>query len=151
MSGEHMRAPQWKFEWNVNTVLGVLTLVGMFVVGGMGYRDLQRNDDAVVKWQLNHEASVKEKTAEFSAQLAGANARLSAAEDKLDDLEAALDRNTYRVTAIEATWEEDKAQRAKIIDTLSDQAGELRVIREILSRIEEKQGGAPRPSSDARD
>lgn len=109
------RAPIWKWEWNVNTVV---LLVGL--VGGWGYT-----------WSTLE--------AGRSTNATGIN-RL---ENRVDNLEKAvrlLDNHELRISSVESQMVNTAAGVRSVETSIGQLSSDIRVVREILQRLEQRNG-----------
>lgn len=109
-----VRAPVWKWEWNLNTVVILLGFVSGLVAWGMTWERVNAN-------QQVHAENI----------------------DKLDKrvttLEASmrlLDNHELRITGVEKQAAEAATSMRAVENTLNSLSVDTRVMREILQRIE---------------
>jgi len=109
-----VRAPAWKWEWNLNTLVIVLGFIGGIAAWGMTWERLTAN-------QQVHAENI----------------------DKLDKrvttLEASmrlLDNHELRITGVEKQAAEAATSMRAVENTLNSLSVDTRVMREILQRIE---------------
>lgn len=124
LQGDEMatvRAPVWKWEWNLNTLVIVLGFISGIAAWGMTWERLTAN-------QQVHAENI----------------------DKLDKrvttLEASmrlLDNHELRITGVEKQAAEAATSMRAVESTLNSLAADMRVTREILQRIEasQREGG----------
>ncbi|WVT72582.1 hypothetical protein QM996_13825 [Sinorhizobium chiapasense] len=112
-----VRAPVWKWEWNLNTVVILLGFISGIAAWGMTWERLTAN-------QQIHAENI----------------------DKLDKrvttLEASmrlLDNHELRLTGVEKQAAEAATSMRAVENTLNSLAADMRVTREILQRIEASQ------------
>ena len=126
------------FEWNLNTLNQIGTLITMIVGGVALWVDKSRDIDELERWRQGHEQYHKERLAEVKATEARSEVRfrgLESAVRKIDNLE-------YRVTVTEQSTASIAATLKEVQTLLSDQSGDIKVVREILQRIEASQRSA---------
>lgn len=127
-----------KFQWaiNLNTVLQVITLAG--VVGGWIYiwANTERDIDELQAWRVDHELLHKERLADVKANEARQDERMKGIEADVRKLTGITDNLAYRVAANEQATSTTSQTVSKIQDTLAQLGGDMRVVKEILQRIE---------------
>ncbi|MFK3965658.1 hypothetical protein ACI2KT_18840 [Ensifer adhaerens] len=109
-----VRAPAWKWEWNLNTVVILLGFAGGLVAWGATWERLSSNQ--------------------------GAQARtLDQIDKRVTTLEASmrlLDNHELRITGVEKQAAEAATSMRAVENTLTSLSVDTRVMREILQRIE---------------
>lgn len=117
-----VRAPVWKWEWNLNTVVILLGFVSGIAAWGMTWERLTAN-------QQVHAENI----------------------DKLDKrvttLEASmrlLDNHELRITGVEKQAAEAATSMRAVESTLNNLSSDMRLVREILQRLEENGRGTRR-------
>jgi hypothetical protein len=136
-------AERGKWEWNLHTIVQIVGLAILFSTGVGAWRDLQNGQNHLEEWREEHERSVQTLIAQEAAALAALTARADNAVTAIRDLSGQVDRNGYRVAALEAKSPVVDETLKELQRTLADQSGDLKVIREILQRIEKGQRGPP--------
>lgn len=130
-----------KFQWtiNLNTVLQVITLAG--VVGGWIYiwANTERDIDELQAWKVSHELLHKERLADVKAIEARQDERTKGIEADVRKLFSITDNLSYRVTANEQATSNTSQTVSKIQDTLAQLGGDMRLVMEILQRMEAAQ------------
>lgn len=108
-----------KLEWNFNSILNLITLVGMISGGGWIWANTTRDiEDLQVNTARNEE---RFRNIENEVR-------------KIDNL-------TYRVAQTEQSTSTTATAIKELQSVLSQQSGDLKVVREILQRIEAAQRG----------
>jgi hypothetical protein len=125
-----------KLEWNLNTILNLLTLVGMLAGGVYIWANTTRDIEDLMKWRLSHEEYHKERLAETRAIAASVNERLRSEEVRGNEVERKIDNLTYRVTVAEQSAVSVTSSIKDLQTGLNRQAGDLLVVKEILLRME---------------
>lgn len=119
-----MNIPPVKREWNINTIISVFGFI--ILLGGLLWTTAQRDKDLT---------AVVESVAEFKVET---NGRLAA----LEGLPRQIDNLAFRLGVAESS----NAAIAKGLDELqaavAQQSGDLRVVKEILQRIERQSSPA---------
>ncbi|MCF6368351.1 hypothetical protein [Rhizobium halophilum] len=115
-------APAWKWEWNLNTVLQMVTLCGLLVGGGM-------------LWER-----INSGTSSNRADIERIDKRLTAVEVGI----RSLDTQELRLSAVEKQASDAAVSMRSLETTLNTLGSDIRVVREILQRIEGDRGPVPR-------
>ncbi|MEN3146111.1 hypothetical protein ABCW43_02230 [Neorhizobium sp. IRAMC:178] len=136
------KSPTWH-NWNLNTILNLLTLVGMLAGGVYIWANTTRDIEDLMKWRLSHEEYHKERLAETRAIAASVNERLRAEEVKGNEVERKIDNLTYRVTVAEQSAVSVTSSIKDLQTGFNKQASDLQVVKEILLRMEAVQQGRP--------
>ena len=132
-----MRLPtKGKFEWNLNTVLQLITLCGMVYGGIYIWINTARDIDELQKWRALHEQYHKERLVEVKGIEVRVDERFKNVEGDIRKLSSASENITYRITANEQAVTTTSQTVSKIQDTLAQLGGDIRVVKEILQRIE---------------
>lgn len=115
-----VRAPAWKWEWNLNTVVILLGFAGGLIAWGATWERLSSNQ--------------------------GAHARtLDQIDKRVTTLEASmrlLDNHELRITGVEKQAAEAATSMRAVENTLNNLSSDMRLVREILQRLEETGRGA---------
>ncbi|KKX25407.1 hypothetical protein [Rhizobium sp. LC145] len=114
--------PTWKFEWNLNTLVSLIGFIGIFFAWGATWNQVQSEMRA------------------NSAAIERLDKRLTAAEVAL----RTLDTQEIRIAAVEKQASEAAVSMRSLESTLNTLGSDIRVVREILQRIE---GDRPPPTS----
>jgi septal ring factor EnvC (AmiA/AmiB activator) len=131
------RAP--KLEWNLNTIIQLVTLGGMIVGGVIIWVDKSRDIDDLQVWRSNHEQLHKERLVEVKSIEARADERFKNLETDVRKLSAMADNLSYRITTNEQATSGIASTVKDIQTQLSQQSGDLREIKVILQRMEKVQ------------
>lgn len=126
------------FEWNLNTVLGLVTLVTVILGGGYWLNDNDRDIAEIQEWRQTHDGDMRERRGEIEADFGRLGAQTASLDDRLDAQEANASRLSDRVAANEARSAEFAQTLRELQSAINQQSGDIRVIR---SWIE----GQPRP------
>jgi hypothetical protein len=119
-------------EWNLNTVIQLVTLVGMIIGGVTIWVDKSRDIEELQTWRTGHEQYHKERLAEVKAGEGRAEERFRSIESEVRK----IDQLSYRVTVTEQTTTSTATAIKELQNLVSQQAGDIKVVREILQRIE---------------
>ena len=113
----NVRAPAWKWEWNLNTVVILVTFVGSVMAWGASWERLSSSQ--------NSHANALDRL----------DKRLTAAEVSLRQ----IDNHELRISAVEKQAAEAATSMKAVENTLNSLSVDTRVMREILQRIEASQ------------
>ncbi|WP_309574287.1 hypothetical protein [Rhizobium rhizogenes] len=131
------RAP--KMEWNLNTIIQIVTLIGM-VGGGIAiWVDKSRDIEELQGWRNNHEQLHKELLVEVKSIEARADERFKNIEADVRRLTGKTENLDYRQTSSEQAVSGMASTVKEIQTQLSQQSGDLREIKVILQRMEKGQ------------
>lgn len=131
------RAP--KMEWNLNTIIQIVTLIGM-VGGGIAiWVDKSRDIEELQGWRTNNEQLHKERLVEVKSIEARADERFKNLESDVRKLSGMADNLSYRITTNEQATSGIASTVKDIQTQLSQQSGDLREIKVILQRMEKGQ------------
>lgn len=117
------RAP--RLEWNLNTVIQIITLVTMACGGVALWVNRSRDVDELQSWKLSQ------------------SAHSDIMEARIDKVEAQVSNHEYRINIGEQSNANTVSSIKDVQSTLNQQSGDLRVVKEILQRIEAAQKGGP--------
>lgn len=130
------RAP--KLEWNLNTILQLISLTTFAATGIWVWANTTRDIEDLQRWRLGHEAYHKERLAEVKAMEGRTEERFRTIEAEVRK----IDGLAYRIGAAEQSMATTAAAIRDLQDLVSAQSGDIKVIREILQRIEAGQRGS---------
>lgn len=131
------RAP--KLEWNLNTIIQIVTLVGM-VGGGIAiWVDKSRDIEDLQGWRTNHEQLHKERLVDVKANEAMNDEKFKSVEADVRKLTSLTDSLNFRLTTNENATTGIASTVKDIQTQLSQQSGDLREIKVILQRMEKGQ------------
>jgi len=130
-----------KLEWNLNTLIQLVTLVGMCAGGVAIWIDKSRDIEELQAWRTGHDQYHKERLAEVKAGEGRTEERFKSLESDIRK----IDQITYRVTVVEQSTTTTAMAIKELQTTMSETSGDLKVVREILQRIEasQRQRGTP--------
>jgi chromosome segregation ATPase len=133
-------------EWNLNTVIQLITLVGMCVGGVTIWVDKSRDIEELQTWRAGHEQYHKERLAEVKAQEARMEERFRGLESDSRKTTSQVENLSYRVTVTEQTSTSTATAIKELQSAVSQLTGDTKVVREILQRIEaaQRRGGDQR-------
>lgn len=140
----HMHLPQRArpFEWNLNTILGLVTLVTVILTGGYWLNDNDRDIAAIQEWIGEHEGVSRERRGEVEGDLSRVATQVVTLDDRLDVEEATVSRISDRVSAAEARSAEVAATIRELQTSINQQSGDLKVI---LAWIDEQRRQTEKP------
>ncbi|NTC83790.1 hypothetical protein G6M81_14150 [Agrobacterium tumefaciens] len=131
------RAP--KMEWNLNTIIQIVTLIGM-VGGGIAiWVDKSRDIEELQGWRTNHEQLHKERLVDVKANEARNDEKFKSVEADVRKLTSLTDSLNFRLTTNENATTGIASTVKDIQTQLSQQSGDLREIKVILQRMEKGQ------------
>ncbi|MCA1403688.1 hypothetical protein I6F26_03600 [Ensifer sp. IC3342] len=113
----NVRAPAWKWEWNLNTVVILLGFAGGLIAWGATWERLSAN-------QNTHAQSIDRL-----------DKRITAVETSIRQ----IDNHELRLSGVEKQAAEAATSMRAVENTLNSLAADMRVTREILQRIEASQ------------
>lgn len=125
-----------KLEWNLNTIIQIITLVGMCVGGVAIWVDKSRDIEELQAWRTAIEQDRKEKSAEYRASMAKLEERVKGTEKDIGK----IDNLQYRLTVAEQSTATTATAMKELQDSLNDMNGDIRVMREILQRLDNVNG-----------
>lgn len=132
----HMQRPAFKYEFNLTTIAAVIGIVGSIWFASERYSKLEsqvmRLDEEASDWRNNHMSYHRERMQEVTAATTRYDERLK----RLEDASREFDRMEYRLTVQEQGTTSLTAAVAELRQTINDQSGDIRLIREIVQRIE---------------
>lgn len=109
-----VKAPAWKWEWNLNTVVILLGFIGGFMTWGATWNEVQNRSSA------------------NSQGIDRLDKRLTAVEASM----RVLDTQELRLKAVEKQAGDAAVSMRSLETTLNGLGSDIRVVREILQRIE---------------
>ena len=112
-----VKAPTWKWEWNLNTLVILFGFAGGLIAWGAVWERVNANQDA------------------HANALDRLDKRMTAAEVSLRQ----LDNHELRISGVEKQAAEAATSMRAVENTLNALAADMRVTREILQRIEANQ------------
>ncbi|MDX1004587.1 hypothetical protein FB009_12299 [Sinorhizobium medicae] len=120
LEDEAMELPKraQKLEWNLNTIIQLVTLFGMCIGGVTIWVNKGRDIEELQKWRSAMEARSEERFRSIEGEVR-----------KIDNL-------AYRLASTEQSTTSTASVIKDLQGLLSQQAGDLKVIKEILQRVE---------------
>ena len=131
------RAP--KLEWNLNTLIQLVTLGGMIVGGIVIWVDKSRDIEDLQSWRTNHEQLHKDRLVDVKANEARNDEKFKSVEADVRKLTSLTDNLNFRLTTNENATTGIASTVKDIQTQLSQQSGDLREIKVILQRMEKGQ------------
>lgn len=128
------RAP--RMEWNLNTLIQLVTLVGMVVGGVVIWVDKSRDIEDLQGWRVNHEQLHKDRLVDVKANEARTDEKIKSVEADVRKLTGLTDSLNFRLTTNENATTGIAQTVKDIQQSLSQQSGDLREIKVILERME---------------
>lgn len=127
------------FKWNLNTVIQLITLSVMLIGGVTVWVNTQRDVDDLISWRIGHENYHKERLAELKAGDARSEERIRGIEADVRKLTSQSENMTYRLTVVEQSSANVTQSIKELQAQMSQSSGDIKVIKEILQRIEAAQ------------
>lgn len=128
------RAP--KLEWNLNTVLQIISLLTLLSGGIYVWANTTRDILDLQQWRSGHENLHKDRLAEVKSIEGRTDERFRSLEQDARKTTSLLENLSYRVTVTEQTTTSTATAIKELQSAVSQQSGDLKVVREILQRIE---------------
>jgi hypothetical protein len=136
MGKDELVHPKFKNELNLNTIVLIVGLVA--TIGGAFYTAGQQSKrvDEIDKWRSDHEVLHREVGADIAGKFADVYARIRA-----NDAETRRIENlSYRTTVLEQGAESTQQALGEVKEQLNTLSADIRVMREILTRMEKRRG-----------
>ncbi|WP_342242627.1 hypothetical protein [Ensifer sp. OTU672] len=121
-----------KLEWNLNTIIQLVTLIGVCAGGVTIWVNKGRDIEELQNWKAGHELLHKERLVEVKAIEARNEERFRSLESEVRK----IDNLSYRLTVTEQSSTSTAAAIKDLQSLVSQQSGDLKVIKEILQRVE---------------
>ncbi|MGV1769100.1 hypothetical protein ACQZ6B_02880 [Agrobacterium vitis] len=119
-------------KYNINTWINLTTLVSIIAGGGYAWAQTNSDIDELKRWRVAVEGRLGNADGKIEERF------------KVNEVELRkLDNLSYRVTVAEQSATSISQAIKELQITASGQSGDLRVMREILQRIEAAQRGNP--------
>lgn len=115
--------PQWNFEWNLNTIVVFLGFAGGLIAWGYTLSELQQG-------RLQNNVAIE---------------KLETRMEVAEQIIRRIDNHELRITATERQVTESLTSVRAIENSMSNLAADLRVMREILQRLEQRRAAVPSP------
>lgn len=131
------RAPN--LEWNLNTLLQLVSLATLLATGIYVWANTTRDVEELQRWRMGHEQYHKERLAEVKSVEGRTEERFRSIESEVRK----IDNLTYRIAEAEQTTVTTLAAIKDLQSLVSAQSGDIKVIREILQRLEAGQRRSP--------
>lgn len=131
-------------EWNLNTLLQLITLFSVLVGGVTVWVNTSRDIQDLEAWRTAHEQHHRERNAEVRSIEARYDERMKKLESDLQRLQGSVEHLNFRLSANEAATASTTEAVKNVQDAMVRQGGDIQVIKEILQRLERAMG-ASRP------
>ncbi|MGV2130864.1 hypothetical protein ACQZ4Q_09530 [Agrobacterium vitis] len=119
-------------KYNINTWINLTTLVSIIAGGGYAWAQTNSDIDELKRWRVAVEGRLGNADGKIEERF------------KVNEVELRkLDNLAYRIDVAERSATSISAAIKELQITASGQSGDLRVMREILQRIEAAQRGVP--------
>lgn len=115
-----VRAPVWKWEWNLNTIALLIGFGSGLVAWGMTWERMAANQDA-------HATSI---------------GKLEDRVTKIETTIRQIDNHELRLVSVEKQAAEAATSMRAVETTLNNLSSDMRLVREILQRLEENGRGS---------
>lgn len=132
------------FEWNLNTIIQLVTLAGVLVTGGVAWNNTRRDIDGIKEWITSHEAEGRERRGQNEAATARLGTGVSGLDDRLDVQEAQSVRLSDRISAAEARSAEFAQTLRELQSSINQQGSDLKVILSWIDEQRRREGEAER-------
>lgn len=129
------RAP--KLEWNLNTILQIFSLLSFLAGGIYVWTNTTRDIEELQRWRAGHDQYHKERLAEVKSIEGRTEERFRTIEGEVRK----IDNLAFRVAAAEQSVASTATAIRDLQALVSAQSGDIKVIREILQRLEAGQRG----------
>lgn len=134
-----------RFGSLINFAMLMIGFLGLFFTAGEWKNtvetELVQIRTSTANWQTNHDAYHRDRLADTKEVQGAVNSRLSAIERMQQEEARKNDAQEQRIATIEKAVSTVEQNAATTSRTLNEMSGNLQVMKEILSRIEKKQGG----------
>lgn len=139
--------PTFKYEFNLTTIVAVVGLVGTVVsmtnqFSRMGSR-VEVLEVSAANWRAEHMNFHRDRATEVASNNARLDERLRAVEGSIKT----IDNMSYRLTVQEQGTTSLSAAVAELRQTITNVTGDIRLIREIVTRIEDREPDQPKGAS----
>lgn len=128
------RAP--RLEWNLNTIIQVITLLGMIGGGIAIWVDKSRDIEDLQNWRTAHDQVHRDRLGEVKEKEGAFNARLDASEKDTELTSRQVDRLESRVAVLEQNRDVLSKSVQELQTTLQKLATNQEVSNEILKRLD---------------
>ena len=132
----HVTKPTFKYEMNLTTLAALLGIVISIWSASARYNTLERDVAALSKesqlWYASHLAYHSDRAREVNALIVRQDERLKEVESRTQG----FDRLEYRLQLQEQGTTSLSAAVAELRQTINDQASDVKLIREIVQRLD---------------
>lgn len=140
-AGQRVEETFRRFGSMINFIMLISGFVGLVFYLSNWKSDVEGGIRAAQAWQTSHEAYHRDRIKDTENIFGGINARLTANEkDRIEDRRT-IDLLGQRVAGLEKAIDTVEANGAVTSAALNKLSGDMQVVKEILTRIEKKQGG----------
>ena len=133
----HVARPTFKYEMNLTTLTALLGIVISIWSASARYNTLEQGVEALDKeaqsWRANHLAYHNDRSREINALITRQDESLKEVETRTRD----FDRMEYRLQLQEQGTTSLSAAVAELRQAINDQAGDVKLIREIVQRLDD--------------
>lgn len=124
-------------EYNLNTIVTILGFLSTFALGVTAWNKATSSIEDLQDWRLSLEQNRKDTISEFKRDLGNVSTRVDGNEKAL----LKMDNIQYRLTVAEQNTATTSQSIRDLQESLNDINGDVRVIREILTRIDSAANG----------
>ncbi len=127
-----------RFEINLNTIIQLVTLVGMIVGGLAIFINGQRDIDDLTSWRASHEELHKEAKAAREATIARFDERIKTLEETKIKRDSQIEALQNKTVALDQSLLSTNSILRDLSNKLNDVVTDSRVSKEILQRLEQR-------------
>lgn len=123
-------------DWNLNSILQLLSLATMLFVGGVAWQSTKSDIVAVNQWIANQEQFNKDRVIYTKEIVSRTDDRFKSIESDIRTVTSIAENLSVRVTVGEQTNNSLLQAVKEVQSTQAAFGGDLKVVREILQRLE---------------
>lgn len=116
-------------EFNLNTILVLAQMIGFFGYVGYTYANQNRDIEELQKWRSAYEAETKAFRAKVEEGTQSQRLDIAQYQRKTDNVE-------YRLTVLETATASQAEEQQKMTERLGEISGDLKVVKELLVRMD---------------
>lgn len=140
-AGQAVKQTFQQFGSLINFAMLAIGFLAIFVTAGSWKTTVEAGLSDNKRWQDEHMLYHRDRLSETKENQGAVNARLSKHDDLQQQDARKLDNLEQRITTMEKAVNTVEQNAALTNRTLNEMNGNLQVVKEILNRIEKKQGG----------
>ncbi|MGV1953140.1 hypothetical protein ACQZ4Z_13085 [Agrobacterium vitis] len=130
-----------RFGSMINFIVLIIGALASVATVGSWKNTQETNDAKTLQWQLNHETYHRERLAENQKIIGSIETRLTNIERDRNEDRRVLDLTNQKLAGLEKAIDTVETNGAITTAALNKLSGDMQVVKEILTRIEKKQGG----------